>query len=166
VFRCFGARRCESSRDFEARSFAGRNRTNGRNTSADDEDTARETGLDGRNDQAAACVAQPLEAAQGSDDPLERGDAVAQTGCVLVAPTLGEVTKASVQARQRQFGTVELFFAGAVECTACQPCTRAAADRAEWCRCLRTDELVATASQIHITIGPGVPRVGHWAELP
>jgi hypothetical protein len=79
---------------FESGSFAARERANRCNASTGDEDPPRKTGLRGGNDEAAACVAQLLEPAKGNEDLLERADAVAQTGCVLVAPALRKVPKA------------------------------------------------------------------------
>ena len=155
----------ETCVDLESCSFAARERANGGDASARDEDPPREAGLRGGNDEAAACVAQLLEAAKGTEDLLERADAVAQTRCVLVAPALRKMIQARAQARQRELRTLELLLRGSVECPAGEPRTRAAADRAERRRCLRADELVAPAAQIHVAVGPRVARVGDRAQL-
>jgi hypothetical protein len=63
--------------DLEAGSVTSRERANGGNTSAGDEDRPRETGLGRGNHEAAARVAQLLEAAKGAEDLLEGTDAVA-----------------------------------------------------------------------------------------
>ena len=84
----------ETRIDLEPCSFAAWKRSNGGDASAGDEDPPREARLGGGDDEAAACVAQLLEAAKGTKDLLERADAVAQTRCVLEAPALREVTQA------------------------------------------------------------------------
>jgi len=93
VVWCPAVRLGQTGVDFEAASFTARERSNGGNPSARDEDRPCETGLDRRDDQAAACVAQPLQAAKGSDDLLERADPVAQTGGVLEPTAVGKVTQ-------------------------------------------------------------------------
>src|SRR5439155_18261373 len=68
VVRCSAVRLGQTGVDFEAASFTTWERANGGNPSARDEDRPCETGLDRRDDQAAARVAQLLQAAKGSDD--------------------------------------------------------------------------------------------------
>jgi len=99
VVRRRAVRLGEPGVDFETRSLTARERANGGNASARDEDPPRETGLGGRDDQAAARMAQLFEAAKGAEDLLERADAVAQPGCVLVAPAVRKVTQPCAQAR-------------------------------------------------------------------
>jgi hypothetical protein len=109
VVRCPAIRLGEPGVDFEAGSLAARERADGGHTAAGDEDPSREAWLGGGDDQAAACAAHLLETAQRAEDLLERADAVAQTGCVLVAPAVRKVTQARAQARQREVGTLELL---------------------------------------------------------
>jgi hypothetical protein len=77
VFRRRAVRLGEASVDLEARSFTARERAHGGNPSTGDENSPRETGLRGGNDKAAACVAQLLEAAKGTEDLFECADAIA-----------------------------------------------------------------------------------------
>jgi hypothetical protein len=146
VVGCPTVRLGEPGVDLEPGSVTARQRPNGSDSSAGDEDRPRETGLGGGDEQATARVAELLEAAQGGEDLLERADAVAQTRRVLVASALRKVTQARAQAGQRQLGSLELFLGGPVERPAGEACTRAAADRAERRWCLRADERVAPAT--------------------
>jgi len=95
VVWCCAVRLGQAGLDFEASPHTARERANGGNPSARDEDRPRETGVDRRDDQAAACAAQTVQAAKGRDDLLERADPVAQTGGVLVPPAVGKVTQTS-----------------------------------------------------------------------
>jgi hypothetical protein len=61
----------------EASTLTARERANGGNTSAGDEDCPREAGIGRWNDEAAARAAQLLETAKGTEDLFERADAVA-----------------------------------------------------------------------------------------
>ena len=146
--------------DLEPSSVAARERANGCNTPAGDEDRPREPGLGRWNDEAAARVAQLIEAPKRAEDLLERADAVAQTCGILEATAVCEVTKACAQARQRELGPLEFLLRGAVERSAREPRARAAVDRAERCRRLRADERVAAPAQIHVAIRPRVARIG------
>jgi hypothetical protein len=136
----------EACVDLEPCSFTARKRANGGDASASDEDPPRETWLRRGNDETAACTAQLFEAPKGPEDLLERVEAVAQTGCIFLAPALRKMLQPRAQARQRELRTLELLFGGSVQCPAGEPRTRTAADRAERRRCLRADELVPPAA--------------------
>ena len=102
VVRRRAVRLGETCIDLEPCSVAARERANGGDASAGDEDRPREPGLGRGNDEAAARVAQLIEAPKRAEDLLERADAVAQTRGVLEAPAVREVTQARAQARQRE----------------------------------------------------------------
>ena len=74
--------------DLEAGSLTARERANSSYASTGDENRPREAGLRSGNDKAAACLAQLLEAAKGTEELFECADAVAQPGRIFVATTL------------------------------------------------------------------------------
>ena len=153
----------ETCIDLESCAVAARERANGCNTPAGDEDRAREPGLGCRNDEAAARVAQLIEAAKGTEDLLERADAVAQTCGILEPPAVRKMTEACAQAWQRELGPLEFLLGGAVERPARESRAGAAVDRAEMSRRLRADERVAPPAQIHVAIRSRVARIGDRA---
>ena len=123
--------------------------------------TPRETGLGGGYEQAAACVAQLVEAAKGTRRSVQSALMRSRRpGCVLVAPALGKVTQACAQRAAARARTLELLRRGSVERPAGESRARAAADRAERRRRLRADDAVAAPAEIDVAVRPR--RCARW----
>src|ERR671923_1390893 len=96
-----------------------------------DEDGAREARLGGGREQAGLRRPQALERGELPNDLLERADAVAEAGRVLVAQAFGQVAEAGAQARQRPpvEESRELLLARAVQGPRGALCAAPAPDR-------------------------------------
>ena len=97
--------------DLDPRASSRRERANGADCTAGDEERLPPTRLDRRSDQADLQAAQPFEPAEAVDDVLERLDAIPQPGSLLEAEALGQVRQTCSEAGQRpsQEEAFELF---------------------------------------------------------
>src|SRR5919109_1488192 len=98
---------------------------------------------------------------------LERLDAVAQPGGLLVAEALGQVRQPRSQARQRAAleEALELLFGARGERSRCKRRFPPAADGAEVGRGLRDDEVVTAALQVDTVLLSAATGVGRRLKL-
>src|SRR5439155_6023713 len=108
-----------------------------------------------------------LEPTQPFDDVLERFDAVAQAGGLLVAQLVRQAREPSAQPRQRPAleQAVELTLGARRQRTGRERCPPPARDRAELGRRLSDDELLAAALQVDAALLPAAARVRGRIEL-
>src|ERR671930_1171259 len=99
---------------------------------------------------------------------LERLDAIAQPGGLLVAKVLGQVREPHPKTWQRSAleETIELLGRARSERAGGKRRPPAARDRAEWRRSLLDDEIVASAPEVEAVLFPTAARIGRWGELP
>src|SRR5690242_8479911 len=79
-----------------------------RDATAGDEERARVPRLRGGRHEAALDRPQAGEPLELTADLLERLDAVAQAGCILVTSRVRELRESSAETRQRKRGSLEL----------------------------------------------------------
>ena len=104
----------EARVELELRAGSGREGTDGAERAGVHEEGLPPAGDDAGRDQAGVQLAEILEPAESLEDVLERLDAVAEPGRLLVAEALGQVGEALPKAGQRPAGEelLELFRRG------------------------------------------------------
>ena len=82
--------RRETGLDLEHRASAGRECSFGSDRAAGDENRGDVAGLEGRNEDAALELSQPVEPVEFATNSLQSGDSVAEPRGILEAARLGE----------------------------------------------------------------------------
>ena len=154
--------------DLEVCARTRRQRANGPDCAAGDEERFLPAWLDRRRDQAELEPAQALQPAQALDDVLEGVDPVSQAGRLLVAQALGEIREPCSKARQRAalVEPLELLRGARSERARCQRRPATARDRPQRAWLLRDHELLASPTQVQPVLLPAPARVGRRLELP
>src|SRR6187551_355092 len=128
-----GGRLGEPRLELQSSGGPARQRANGRDPPAANEERAAETRLDRGRDETKTGCPEPLELGEVADDLLERCDAIAEARGVLVPQALGEVSELGAKPGQgtsrREHG--ELALGRALQGPRRELRPPAAADRAE-----------------------------------
>ena len=164
--------RDEPGSDLERRAGAGRERANGGDPPAGDEEGLQEAILHGGREQAAAASRAAARGARARcDHGLERPDPVTEPRRVLVAKAVGEVAELGAEPRERPAGREEreLALARSREGTRRELGPAPAPDRPEPVRLRADDDPVAATPKVDAAVGPeraGVRRRPELADQP